>query len=173
MLDVFDALPVPSAFVGARAARLERTAGKYGILVQCKWLERCRLGTTQIERLRALPRRPVVEDLSALRLRLAPPELAGPYSQAFAQFAQRALAHARAENHHIERVYGPFGRIHLARAFHTTALCRQPYVCGETTTHDLSCRRCIAEALRQQVSVDSTLPMPPLRPAEILLLTGR
>lgn len=173
MLNVFDTLRVPRDFIGARVARLERSAGTYGIVVQCRWVERCQLGTSQIERLRAPLRRPIIEDLSSLKLRLAAPDIAGSYAQAFHDFAHRVLARARAENQFFERVFGPFGRIHFVRAFRTKALCGQDQVWHDTTTDNVSCRRCISEALRQQVVGEPTVAVPALRSAEVLVLTDR
>lgn len=174
MLDVFDTLRVPRDFVGTRVARLEKSAGKYGIAVQCRWVERCQLGTSQIERLRAPLRRPIVEDLSSLKLRLSAPDIVGSYAQAFHDFAQHVLARARLENQFFERVLGPFGRIHFVRAFRTKALCGQDYVCHDTTNANVSCRKCISEALRQQrAGGDPTIPFPALRPTEMLVVSGR
>ena len=83
------------------------------------------------------------------------------------------LARARVKNQFFERVFGPFGRIHFVLAFRAKALCGQDDVCHDTTTENVSCRRCISEALRLQLVGDPTITVSALRPAEILVLTGQ
>lgn len=147
MLDVFNYLSVPGE-LNARVSRLENSAGPYGVAIQCKWFERAQLGTSQIERLREAPAMLVCEDLDGLCLTLACPSLTGPYSVRIKEFAHRVLAHARTKNQHFERVFGPFGRVHVAPAHYTTAVCGRSGVRGETTTRAITCRICAGQAFR-------------------------
>lgn len=147
MLDVFNYLLVPGE-LNARISRLENSARPYGVAIQCRWVERAQLGTSQIERLPEPPAMLICEDLDGLRLTLASPSVTGSYSVRISDFAYRVLAHARAKNQHFERVVGPFGRVHVAPAYYTTAVCGQRGVRGERTQGPVTCRACSAHASR-------------------------
>jgi hypothetical protein len=143
MIDVFDYLVVP-AQLNARISRLEASARPHGVLIQCRWVERALLGTSQIEGLQEAPPLPVIENLDGLSLTLASPAIVGSYRLPIIEFAQRVLSHTRAKNQRVERVVGPFGRIHVVPAFYTTAVCGQNGVRGETTKMHVTCRACAA-----------------------------
>ena len=141
MIDVFNFLLVPGE-LNARVCRLETSASPHGVVIQCKWVERAQLGTSRIGSLQSPPPLPVVEDLDGLTLTLASPAVVGSYRTPISEFARRVLVHARAKNQRLERVVGPFGRVHVAPAHYTTAVCGQKRVGGETTTASVTCRRC-------------------------------
>jgi hypothetical protein len=143
MIDVFNFLLVPSELI-ARVSRLESSAAPHGVVVECKWVERGQLGTSRIGSLTAPPPSPVIEDLDGLRLTLASPAVVGSYRTPIREFAYRALALARTKNSRLERVVGPFGRVHVAPAHHTTAVCGQKGVRGDTTGEPVTCRACAA-----------------------------
>lgn len=150
MIDVFNFLLVPGE-LNARVSRLERSAFPHGVLIQCKWVERGQLGTSRIGSLPSPPPLPVIEDLDRCSLSLASPAIVGSYRTPISEFAHRVLAHARTKNQRLERVFGPFGRVHLVPAHYTTAVCGQTGVRGDVTNMTITCRACAARSMQLHV----------------------
>ena len=169
MIDIFDPLQIPESFLGHRAPRLERQSGEFGVRIKARWLSRVLLVTSDITSLDAPLPTPVVEDLAGLTLDLGPPGAGLCYITALRDFAAHAMAIERARPRAYERVYGPFGRVHLVRPFESVAACGVRGIVEGPSRCPITCKACAGLVLDFQSHAVDPLVSVVLRPDEVAL----
>lgn len=169
VIDIFDPLQIPESFFGHRAPRLERQAGEFGVRIKARWRSRVLLVTSDITSLDAPLPTPMVEDLAGLTLDLGPPGAGLSYITALRDFAAHAMATERARPRAYERVYGPFGRVHLVRPFESVAACGVRGIVEGPSRCSITCKACAGLVLDFQSHAVDPLVSVVLRPDEVAL----
>jgi hypothetical protein len=142
MLEVFT--PVPWAeFCDDNVPRLTNEEMARGLVFRFRWVHRLLCVAAICTSQDAMP---VAPDSEALDLRIA------AYDELDLRRQIRAFAEAEVQRRHalhlrFERVIDERGRVHLARPFRSTAICRVRLIrWTDPTDQDLTCRVCIRKA---------------------------
>lgn len=142
MLEVFAPVPWPE-FCEHNVARLTAEEMARGLVLRFRWVHRQLCVTAICTPQDPLPAAP---DSEAMDLRMVAHDGLDLRRQIRA-FAETEVQRRHALHQRFERVTDERGRVHLARPFRSTAICRvQLTRWTDPTDHDLTCRVCIKKA---------------------------